>query len=62
MNNNFFKEHPMITIFVGGIVAIIGNVIGGNLIGKGMGDLVEKTAREYCEAADLDYDECVKLK
>lgn len=56
----FFNEHPMVTIIVGGVVAIIGNVIGGNVMGKGMGDLVEKTARDQCEAKDLDYDEYVK--
>lgn len=58
--NNLFKEHPMITIIVGGVIAIVGNVIGGNVMGKGMGDLVEKTARDQCAAEDLDYDEYVK--
>lgn len=56
----FFNEHPVVTIIVGGVVAIIGNVIGGNVMGKGMGNLVEQTARDHCEECGLDYDECVK--
>lgn len=51
--NNFFKSHPTMTIIIGGAVAIVGNYVGGLIMGKGFGYLVTKQANEVCEDNDL---------
>lgn len=51
--DNLFKSHPVIGIVIGGVVTVVGNYVGGLIMGKGFGYLVTKQANEVCEDNDL---------
>ena len=51
--NNFYQEHPIITMVVGAAFTIICNYVGGAIMGKGLGYVMVNQANEICDENEV---------